>query len=490
MRHTNALIWLWLALTLVLVTACAGLSMWSPAFARDVELIERPTLSLALALTLLGFVYLLTIPLIKRSLMAADGDAAARTPQHAQILWIILLGGLAMRLALFNSTPIFEDDYYRYLWDGAVTANGYNPFTVSPDDAQGEPYHYSLQALAHQSGIVIERVNHSELTTVYPPVAQAAFALAYLIEPWSLAAWRAVCLAAELATLLLLIALLDRTGRSRLWVALYWLSPLAAKEFVNSAHMDVIVMPFVLGAALLSLQHRYLSAVIALGFAVGAKFWPLMLAPLILRPLFSTPRRLALGVAILALMSAVALTPLLAQLPSDNSGLTTYALHWRNNSAHYVLIEKAFASILKPLGFDTRIPGEAVRLLLASLAAMIAVRSARQPIENGRDLLSHLGLVTAAIVLLSPSQFPWYALWFLPFAVFTPWSGLLLMMALMPIYYAGFHFLARDAFSLYREGLVFALWLPVWALLGYEAWRVLKQRKPPLIDAASGARHA
>jgi alpha-1,6-mannosyltransferase len=468
---------LWLALTGTLAGASIGFHFFSQTFARDVELTDRPALLLAAVLVAAGFFYLLTVPLITRS-------RTLGRVQHKTILWIILAGGLTMRLALMGSTPAFEDDWYRYLWDGGVTAHGFNPYAASPDDAQGEPYHYSLQPLAQHSGVVIERVNHPELTTVYPPVAQAAFALAHLISPWSLTAWRAVCLLAECATLLLLLALLKHLGRSRLWVALYWLSPLAAKEFINSAHMDVIVLPFVLAAALLSIKNRPLSAVTALSFAIGAKFWPLLLAPVIFRPLLSTPRRLAAAVGLLALLTLVFIAPMLTAATGETSGLAAYATYWRNNSAHYGLLESAFSLAMKPFDVSVRMPGQAVRILLGGLASVFAVWIARKPIGNAQDLLKRMGLVTAAVVLLSPSQFPWYAAWVLPFIVFTPWSGLLFMTAMISIYYAGFHYLARDTYATYREIIVFAIWLPVWALLAYEAWRVLIKGKPPLVCGA------
>ncbi len=46
----------------------------------------------------------------------------------------LLLGGVS-RLALLFSTPILETDFYRYLWDGAVTATGHDPYRISPKHA-------------------------------------------------------------------------------------------------------------------------------------------------------------------------------------------------------------------------------------------------------------------------------------------------------------------------------------------------------------------
>ena len=50
-------------------------------------------------------------------------------------LWIIISGGLIVRLIFIPSYPVIENDFYRYLWDGAVTANGINPYKYSPKEA-------------------------------------------------------------------------------------------------------------------------------------------------------------------------------------------------------------------------------------------------------------------------------------------------------------------------------------------------------------------
>ena len=44
----------------------------------------------------------------------------------------MLACGLAARAILFASEPVLEDDYQRYLWDGAVTAQGLNPMRSRP----------------------------------------------------------------------------------------------------------------------------------------------------------------------------------------------------------------------------------------------------------------------------------------------------------------------------------------------------------------------
>jgi hypothetical protein len=87
--------------------------------------------------------------------------------------------------------------------------------------------------------------------------------------------------------------------------------------------------------------------------------------------------------------------------------------------------------------------------------------------------MARAGLVTAALFLLTPSQFPWYAIWMLPFVIFRPWLGLLAVTALIPIYYVSFHFQAQESYAVFRDRIVWLIWMPVWILLAAEGWRVI-----------------
>jgi hypothetical protein len=67
--------------------------------------------------------------------------------------------------------------------------------------------------------------------------------------------------------------------------------------------------------------------------------------------------------------------------------------------------------------------------------------------------------------LLSPSQFPWYLIWLQPLLCVRPERGWLLATALVPLYYVSFYFYATDRAWMFREIIVWAIWLPIWATL-------------------------
>ena len=104
-----------------------------------------------------------------------------------------------------------------------------------------------------------------------PEDYQGAFALAHVLGPWSLVAWRLVVCALDLATLALVVAILRKLKLPVLRSIVYWWNPLVVKELFNSAHMDVIVLPFVLGAVLLSMHRKLIWAAACLALGVGTK---------------------------------------------------------------------------------------------------------------------------------------------------------------------------------------------------------------------------
>lgn len=449
----------WLAIAGGLGLLAALLVLFRGQFGGERELIEYPARWLAAGLVTAGVLFLCVIPLIRR-------DEALKGRRLRQRLALVVLVGLTLRVLLLWSTPALEDDYYRYMWDGGVTASGHSPYKHAPS-AAGEDGMApdALKALATAAGDVHNRINHPDLRTIYPPVTEAFFTLAHWLEPWSLLAWRLLCFTGELVTLGLLLALLRDLKRSPLWVAVYWWNPLVIKELINSAHMEAILMPFVLAALLLAVRQRPLWATGALALAAGAKLWPVILAPLIWRQLLATPRRLATAVGILGGACVLwAIPPLLAGL-GDDSGFVAYATHWKTASAIMPNLERLLRLLLSPFHAEAHTVSRAARGLVGIVLAALIIWIARKPLAGPQDLIERALLTVAALVLLSPSQFPWYLIWLQPLLCLRTERGWLLATALMPLYYVSFYFYATDRAWIFRDIVVWLIWLPIWAVL-------------------------
>ncbi len=446
---------------LILGSLLVVLQIWLAIISPDLESGAEPG-RLVLALTTsgvaAGMIYLLAVARI------------TRLPDRTRLLIFVLVVGAVMRLVLLFSTPMLEDDFYRYLWDGAVTAQGVNPYSYAPADLAAGPGAQEtvpsvLRQLATQADKVLPRINHPQLTTIYPPVSQLAFALAYWLAPFSLTAWRLVLLAFDLATLALLFAILRTLNLPLLFLTIYWWNPLFLKEAVNAAHLDVLALPFALGAVLLTLKGRPLAALAPLAGGIGAKLWPLLLAPLILRPLLSQPRRLALGVFLLGTMLVLLFLPVLAAGGGESAGLLAYARQWEMNDALFKLLHWGVLAALGVFGPFSQAAPVVTRMVVLGLVALWIIWQVWQPWKDGNDFGERALMILAALFLLSPTQFPWYYIMLIPFLTLRPRWSLLLLTVLLPLYYLRSLFLARGQAAWFDYGLVWLEYLPVWLLL-------------------------
>jgi hypothetical protein len=445
----------------------------SSRFAYGGDPLQRPLLFFVALQVFCGVLFLLV----------AAGNLTRDARSKRLIAWVIAVG-IGLRVCMLASTPILEDDYYRYLWDGAVTAHGVNPYSFAPtrilegEHSAGE-VPTVLFELAEDSGTVLSRINHPYLRTIYPPMAQAAFALAYGIRPWSLAAWRLVLFVFDIGTLMLIIMILRTLRLPLLYLVIYWWNPLLVKEIFNSGHMDVLILPFVLGAILLTLKRRTFPAVFSLALAMGAKLWPVVLLPLILRPAWRSPKQLCGALALFAVLSGCMFFPILQGGLGSDSGFVAYGHRWEMNDALFMVFLQGANTLAN---FGALFAGRE-RLIARAIAAMLLVvwigLLSRKRVEYDRSFCEKCLFAVTGVFILSPAQFPWYYVWMLPLLALRPRLSLLLWTVLLPLYYFRFYFLARDSVHIFDTGIVWLEHAPVWGLLIWEWYTATRNRTEP-----------
>ncbi len=446
------------------------LAFISPGFAYGGDLLQRPILRLVGIEALCGILYLIVVPDIRRA------------PRSKSLLvWVIVVGSV-LRLSLLFSTPMLEDDYYRYLWDGAVVANGINPYAYAPDRVVegGEdsgPVPSVLHELASQSGVVASRVNHPHLRTVYPPTAQAAFALAYWLRPWSITALRLVLLAFDLAALGILIVILRTLGLPLLSMTIYWWNPVLIKEIFNSTHMDVVVLPFVLGAVLLAVRRRHVAAAGALALATGAKLWPVVLLPVVLRPILSRPSRLIPALCLFGLVVGAIFVPVVAAGGGGGSGLTAFGQRGGIDAPRLMVLLWGGGFVVNSAGLGAAHARFAARVFVSLILIVWIAWLIRRESSDPADFCERCLLIVAAVFLFSPAQFPHYYIWIVPFLAIRPRASLLLLTVLLPLYYLRFYLYAHDKVNIFDYGVVWLEYVPVWCLLIRE-WRLDRRHRP------------
>jgi hypothetical protein len=339
-------------------------------------------------------------------------EAPAR-PSGAWPIGTIWLFAFLFRATLLPLDPLLSDDVYRYLWDGHVQLQGTNPYLHPPDDPALE----SIRTEWHP------RVNHPDVPTIYPPLAQLFFRagarLALLLGSGVLA-FKLLWIGCEMGAAFVLGRVARRTGRSEPRVLLLFLwSPLLVVETAWSGHLEALGLLWLALLLWMALPARTTppegaspaqppgaaraaGAGVAAAFATLTKFAPAAALPPLARRLGAP--------FVVAFLLAVALlhAPFLEAGSQLWTGLRTYGEHWRANEGLFLV-------------FDALLPGGRLPRLAVGVAVLGVVGwTTLRRFDPERALFWILG----AGLLLSPTLHPWYVLWILPFAALrasVPW---------------------------------------------------------------------
>lgn len=405
---------------------------------------QHPVFLLAALLIGAGLVWFSFIPLLRRT------ERGAQSAAPPKMIGAALLLGLAFRAMFFGSTPIYEDDWNRYLWDGFVITQGISPYEYSPLNSQiGFPEtadNLKLAALSKENGNFAGRINNRELTTIYPPVAQAVFTIAAMIKPFSLDALRWVYILSEMLAMFLLLKTLTLYGHSKIWICLYALNPMVIFGAFNGGHMDILLVPFILGAIILVKNRPWLAASCLAG-AAAIKLWPLILGPVLFREHRGNFMRYVGYGLFLGALTIVLCLPMILHLDNKFSGLNAYSSGWIRSSFVFPFLQAGVAQF-------TENPGTISRLIVAVLVSGTALYLGLIAKPDRAKLPLAMLIITLALYLLSPTGYPWYVIWFAFLIPFVPLYGAALLCASTALYYVRFYYGEGGRYDIYLYRLI------------------------------------
>ncbi len=367
-----------------------------------------------------------------------------RTRTGVSVTWILLIGFLS-RIVLLPSNLIQENDVYRYVLDGQNLLRGENPYRLSPTEIRHDPNHPLSEDLkGPEASLVLERIGFPEVPTVYPPAAQATFALGVLIRGWDWTGLRFLFLVIDLLVILVLLQVQRSLGVAREWIVLYSWNPLVLKEVANSAHLDVLLclLLALLILVLTTSSRRLLTPILAgifLGLLTLTKLHPLLLLPILGLWLY---RRFQSATATLACVGATGMVVGAGYLPFLGDGVRPLLRGLSIYGQYWVMNEGAFSL----LGLVTDQARVAMFTLVGLLSLVIAWRFA---LPEGRNLVMAAQLVLLMWLLLIPTPYPWYSLPLLALACLAPDSAAgrttLGLSLLLSLYYLSFFFEYRKS---------------------------------------------
>lgn len=198
--------------------------------------------------------------------------------------WKWLFGiGFAFRLCFLFATPHLSDDYFRFLWDGELSKDGYSVFAFVPSqykDHVAEKHQEKYGALLSDSTAEFPSgMNSKNYYSIYPSVNQFVFQTsAFGNDPnrANLDLLRVWVLLAEIVSFFLLKSLLTQKNQAN-WLGLYWLNPLIIIELTGNLHLEALAITFILLALFLASKNKWLGTALALSLGVMTKLTPLLL---------------------------------------------------------------------------------------------------------------------------------------------------------------------------------------------------------------------
>lgn len=306
---------------------------------------------------------------------------------------------VAARLALLPAAPSLSGDLYRYVWEGRVILHGGNPYRQSPDDP-------ALVALRDR--VVHPNINHKHLATIYPPLAEAGFAMVAAVSP-TVAAFKTWVILHDLALVLVLLAWARRRGQSPVPVIAYAWNPLILVEYAGTGHNDPTALLWLAVALMLS-RDRPMASAVALVVGSLTKLAPLVALPFLLRRWPWRARVLAVA------LIAAGLGWFLAEARGPSSGVAAFWEAWSSNELAFHYLERA-------TGSHAAARLAAIALLCGLL--LWVLRQVASEAEGTRHMLR-------GSLLLSPVLHPWYLGWVLAFEPLKP-SGPWLLLSLTAV---------------------------------------------------------
>lgn len=334
-------------------------------------------------------------------------DKAFDSLTTSQLLFTAtILGLIGMR-----AQPLLEDDHFRYLWDGYITATTGKPFAFAPS------HYFENSEVPAAMRDVLNGINNPEVPTIYGPVLQALFAFGYWLAPADLGPFKGILLLVTGITL----CLLRNSGVSPRWQMVFVLHPLLLKESPFTAHPDLLLGTTLLAAVLAWQRGLAGWAAMLACFAVAMKF-----SAAAVLPLFCISRNgqwSMRGSVATALTLSALYAPALAGL-SDGEvrALSVFGEQWTFNPLIFKVAAAAFGDgtarwvCLALFALVWLLLLQRWTQRLRRFSCPLATEAPSGTPGNALPLPPIVGIFIA-MLLLSPVVNPWYWLWVMPLAL-------------------------------------------------------------------------
>lgn len=194
---------------------------------------------------------------------------------------LLAITALLFRIVFLFAIPNLSQDFYRFIWDGRMLLEGFNPYLSLPEVwiAQGDAPIAQAQELYTGMGTL----NGSHYTN-YPPVSQFCYFIAALFASKSILGsamvFRILIILADIGTFFFGRKLLQSLNLSEKRVFWYILNPFIIIELTGNLHFEAVMVFFIIWSLYLLHKGYWYWAAVVLALSVSVKLIPLLFLPL------------------------------------------------------------------------------------------------------------------------------------------------------------------------------------------------------------------
>ena len=397
------------------------------------------------------------------------------------------------RLIFLIALPNLSQDFYRFLWDGRLVAQGISPYLLTPDQwvqAGQIPISQADQLLDGMGSLSRQHFSN------YPPVNQLFFGIAGLIAGKSILGGilvlRLSIIVADLGILWIGRKLLQALNLPQHQIFWYVLNPFIIVELTGNLHFEGVMLFFLLASIYLIHSGKWFLSALFLGLSISVKLLPLLMLPLfyqflikdapflkgisanydhLIRKPFSSFWHLTKYYGIVLLVFAISFYPFI------NSDLVahfgqTIALWFQKfefNASVYYLV--------RWVGFQIKgynIIATAGKMLPILVIAILLVLTFFRKNNTTSRLFTVLLLGSTAYFFLATTVHPWYVATPLLLSVFTRFRFAILWSFVVVLSYAAYK-------AGYVEENLWLIGLEYIAVFGYLIWELTQKQNQPSV---------
>jgi len=399
-------------------------------------------------------------------IMFRSGDDNVAFWFYASILFRVVV--------LFN-IPNLSDDFYRFIWDGRLWASGFHPFAEVPSFYMSRP-----SDIPGIDEALFQKLNSPDYFTIYPPVAQLIFWLAVKISPTSIygsvLVMKVVAFMAEIGSLKVMQRLLSGLGLPAKRILIYALNPLIILELVGNAHLEAVLIFFLLLSVFLLLNKKVSTAAMAFSGAICVKLIPLIFLPSLISYLgWKKALRFYLIVGAACVILFIPFWNIEVIYGFQDSIAYYFKKFEFNASIYYLVREFGYwhygYNIVQTVGWKLGLISFTIIIFLSMVSLQGSHRlltvSARRV---DRSLLVRFMLILLTYYLFTTTLHPWYVAPLLAITMFTEFRFTILWSGLIFLTYSGY---SEKGF---HENLAIVL-IEYLIVLGYFTYELLWKRK-------------